>query len=151
MEEEDTMNYFSGEFQHSIDSKGRVIVPAKLRESLGESFTVTVGYDGCLSMYPDEEWNQFVEKLKGLPQLKKDVRKFTRPLLAAATVCEIDKQGRVLIPAKLREYAGFEKDIVFVGQLNKVEIWSKEKWDSNNDYDDMDSIAESMQDMGITF
>lgn len=140
------MSSFSGEFQHSIDSKGRVIVPAKLRESLGETFTITVGYDGCLSMYPNNEWNEFIEKLRELPQVKKDVRKFTRLFLAAATVCEIDKQGRVLIPVKLREYAGFVKDIVFVGQLNKVEIWSKEKWDDVNNFD-MEEVLDSLAEM----
>ncbi len=139
---------FTGEYQHSIDAKGRVIVPAKFRESLGETFMITMGYDGCLSMYSNDEWIEFVEKLNKLPEGRKEARIVRRHFLAKAVLCEMDKQGRVLIPAKLREYAEFVKDIVFVGMLSKVEIWSKEKWD-DIDLDNMDDAAEKLAEFGI--
>lgn len=139
-----------GEFNHSIDAKGRIIVPAKFREDLGEEFVVTLGLDGCLFLYPDSEWREFVEQLKCLPG-NRQARQLQRYFLAGATTCEIDKQGRVLIPAKLREHAKLEKDVVFVGVLGKIEIWSKELWDANNDYGDMETIAENMSELGISF
>ncbi len=141
---------FTGEYSHSVDSKGRVIVPAKFRESLGDSFVITMGFDGCLSMYSNEEWNIFVDKLRSLPEARKETRQTLRYFLARATVCEVDKQGRVLIPIKLREHAALIKDVVFVGVLSKVEIWSRERWESN-DMDDMDEIAERLSEFGISF
>lgn len=141
---------FMGEFDHSIDAKGRIIIPAKFREDLGDSFVVTLGLDGCLFAYPNKEWEAFVAKLQTLPGTK-EARQMQRYFMAMASACETDKQGRILIPAKLRENAGLDKDIVFVGVLNKIEIWSKERWDSNNDYGDMDSIAEHMSQYGISF
>ena len=101
---------FISEYNHTLDSKGRLIVPSKFRESLGERFYLTKGLDGCLSVYPTEEWGFFMEKLKKLPMTNKDARKFSRFFLAGATECEIDKQGRILIPANLREFAKLEKD-----------------------------------------
>ena len=139
---------FTGEYLHSIDAKGRVIVPAKFRESLGETFMITMGLDGCLSMYSNDEWNGFVEKLRMLPETRKEARALRRHFLARAALCEVDKQGRVLIPVKLREHAGFTKDIVFVGMLSKVEIWSKERWDEV-DLNDMDDAAEKLAEFGI--
>lgn len=141
---------FMGEYNHTIDAKGRVIVPAKFREALGEEFVVTLGLDGCLFVYPDDEWQEFVAKLKDLPG-NKDARQLQRYFMAGAAACEVDKQGRILIPTKLRNHAQLEKEIVFVGVVGKIEIWSKEKWDSNNNYDDMDEIAEHMSDLGISF
>ena len=141
---------FMGEFNHSIDAKGRIIVPAKFREDLGEEFVVTLGLDGCLFLYPDSEWREFVEQLKHLPG-NRQARQLQRYFLAGATTCEIDKQGRILIPAKLREHAKLEKDVVFVGVLGKIEIWSKELWDANDDYGDMETIAENMSELGISF
>ncbi len=141
---------FTGEYSHSIDTKGRVIVPAKYRESLGETFVITMGFDGCLSMYSNEEWEVFVNKLASLPEIRREARQTIRHFLAKATVCELDKQGRVLIPAKLREHAALLKDVVFVGVLSKVEIWSKERWDEN-DISDMDEIAEKLSELGIDF
>jgi MraZ protein len=139
-----------GEFNHSIDAKGRIIIPSKFREDLGEEFVLTLGLDGCLFAYPNSEWEIFVEKLKTLPGTK-EARQLQRYFMAGAAACEVDKQGRILIPAKLRESAGLEKDIVFVGVLNKIEIWSKERWDKNNDFDDVDDIAERMSEYGISF
>jgi len=141
---------FMGEFNHSIDAKGRIIIPSKFREDLGEEFVLTLGLDGCLFAYPYSEWEIFVEKLKTLPGTK-EARQLQRYFMAGAAACEVDKQGRILIPAKLRESAGLEKDIVFVGVLNKIEIWSKERWDKNNDFDDVDDIAERMSEYGISF
>ena len=118
---------FMGTYDHSIDAKGRVIVPAKFREELGDSFVVTLGLDGCLFVYPQEDWEDFVKQLRELPG-SKEARKLQRYFMAGAASCELDKQGRTLIPANLREKAGLEKDIVFVGVMGKVEIWSKERW-----------------------
>ena len=134
---------FIGEYQHSLDSKNRIIVPSKLRDSLGDRFI-------CLYAYPIDEWQKFEEKLNNLPLTNKDARAFVRFFVAGATEVETDKQGRGLIPANLREYAGIEKEIVTIGALNKVEIWSKEKWESYNESDiDFDSIADKMGDLGI--
>lgn len=144
------MSMFMGEYNHTIDSKGRIIVPAKFRETLGEDFIVTLGLDGCLFVYPNEEWQAFVQQLKNLPG-SKNARQLQRYFMAGAANCEVDKQGRILIPVKLREQAGLEKEIVFVGVLSKIEIWSKERWDSNNNYDDMDEVAEHMSELGLSF
>lgn len=139
---------FTGEYSHSIDAKGRVIVPAKFREILGDSFVITMGFDGCLSMYSNQEWDRFVNKLSNLPEGRKETRQILRFFLAKATTCEVDKQGRVLIPARLREHAALEKEIVFVGVLSKVEIWNKQRWDEN-DISDMDDMAERLSELGI--
>lgn len=141
---------FMGEYNHTIDAKGRIIVPAKLREELGDEFVVTLGLDGCLFVYPNTEWLNFVEKLKNLPG-NREARQLQRYFLAGAVSCELDKQGRILIPGKLREHAQLEKDVVFVGVLGKIEIWSKERWNANNDFGDVDAIAEDMSDLGISF
>lgn len=141
---------FMGEHNHTIDAKGRIIVPAKFREALGEEFVVTLGLDGCLFVYPNDEWQSFISQLKTLPG-SKDARQMQRYFLAGATTCEVDKQGRILIPSKLREQAGLNKDVVFVGVLSKIEIWSKERWESNNNYDNMDEIAEHMSEFGLSF
>lgn len=144
---------FIGEYNHTIDAKGRLIVPSKFRESLGEEFVVTKGLDGCLFVYPMEEWNEFTEKLRELPLTKKDARQFSRFFLAGAASCEVDKQGRILIPAVLREFAELEKDAVLVGVSSRIEIWSKANWEAVNDTsdEDMEDIAEHMADLGITF
>lgn len=141
---------FMGTYEHGLDAKGRVIIPAKLRDNLGESFVVTLGLDGCLFAYPMDEWESFVNKLKELPGTK-EARKLQRYFLAGAAPCEVDKQGRVLIPANLREQAGLSKDVVFVGVLQKIEIWSKEHWQENDDYENVDDIAEHMSEFGLSF
>ena len=140
---------FMGEYNHTIDAKGRLIIPARFRELLGEEFILTKGLDGCLSIYPLDEWNAFETKLRALPLTNKNARTFTRFFVAGATNCELDRQGRVLVPQPLREFAGLEKEVVLTGNLNRIEIWSKEKWSENCNYDDMDSIAESIRDMDI--
>lgn len=140
---------FMGEYNHTIDAKGRLIIPSRFRELLGEEFVLTKGLDGCLFIYPMNEWEAFEMKLKTLPLTDKNARAFSRFFVAGATMCELDKQGRILVPSTLREFAGLDKDVVLAGNLSRIEIWSKEKWSENCDYDDMDSIAESMQNMGI--
>ena len=125
-----------GEYSHTIDTKGRLIVPSKFRESLGDSFVVTKGLDGCLFVYDMTEWKSFEEKLK--------------ELLAGASQVEVDKQGRILIPNVLREFAGLEKDVVFLGVGSRIEIWSRQAWDGEGNFDDMDDIAERMADLGLS-
>ena len=140
---------FMGEYNHNIDTKGRLIIPAKFRELLGEEFIVTKGLDGCLFVFPKNEWEIIEKKLSALPLNNKSARKFTRFLVAGATLCEVDKQGRILIPGVLREFAELEKDVVLTGNLNRVEIWSKLRWTEANSYDDMDDVAEQMAEFGL--
>lgn len=141
---------FIGEYQHALDNKNRMIVPSKLREELGNKFVITKGLDGCLYSYPLSEWKILEDKLKTLPLTNKDARAFVRFFFAGACEIDMDKQGRGLIPQNLKEYAGIEKDIVSIGVLARVEIWSKEKWDEYNDSNlDFDSIAEKMSELGI--
>ena len=141
---------FIGEYQHALDAKNRIIVPSKLREELGGKFVITKGLDGCLYAYPLTEWRILEEKLKKLPLTNKDARAFVRFFFAGACEIEVDKQGRGLIPQNLKEYAGIEKEIVSIGVLTRVEIWSKEKWNEYNDSSvDFESIAEKMNDLGI--
>lgn len=120
---------FMGEYQHSIDDKGRMIIPAKFRDSLGEKFVITRGLDQCLFAYPQDEWSVIEQKLKSLPFTKKDARAFTRFFFSGATECELDKQGRVNIAPNLRQYAELTKDCVVIGVSNRVEIWSKDIWE----------------------
>ncbi len=121
-------NGFMGEFQHSIDGKGRLIVPAKFRDGLGNCFVVTKGLDKCLSVYPMDQWKKLEEKLAALPTTDPNARGIVRFIFSGATECEIDKQGRILLPSNLREYAKLDKDAVLVGISNRVEIWSKDIW-----------------------
>ena len=142
---------FMGEYQHTIDAKGRLIVPAKFREELGDVFVITKGLDNCLFVYPYFEWKIFEEKLKKLPLTSGNARKFGRFFLAGAVECSVDKQGRILIPNNLRTYSGLEKDVILIGVSNRVEIWSKENWEAYNNDEDFDAnvLAENMQDLGI--
>ena len=121
-------------------------------EILGDNFIVTKGLDGCLFVYPNDEWTRFEEKLKSLPLTNKNARQFTRFFLAGAAACEVDKQGRILLPQVLREFASLEKDVVLVGVASRIEIWSRERWDeSMNTYDgDMDEVAENMESLGFS-
>ncbi|MCI8326898.1 MAG: division/cell wall cluster transcriptional repressor MraZ [Lachnospiraceae bacterium] len=141
---------FMGEYNHTIDAKGRMIVPSKFREQLGNEFVVTKGLDGCLFVYPTEEWHNIEEKFRNVPLTTKDARKFSRFFFAGAATCEVDKQGRILLPPILREFADIQKDVVSVGVLNRIEIWSKDRWIDSNTYDDMEEIAEHMADLGLS-
>ena len=140
---------FMGEYNHTVDAKGRLIVPAKFREALGEEFVVTKGLDGCLFVYPMEEWKNIEEKFRNIPLTTKDARKFSRFFFSGAATCEVDKQGRILIPTVLREFAGLQKDAVLAGVVNRIEIWSKERWMEESEYDDMDEVAEHMAELGL--
>ena len=140
---------FMGEYNHSIDNKGRLIIPAKFREQLGDTFVVTQGLDGCLFIYANEEWEAFTEKLKQLPLTNLKARKFTRYFLAGATSCEVDKQGRILLPQKLRQSADLTKDVVLAGVGSRIEIWDSARWEENSTYEDMEEIAENMEGLGI--
>ena len=143
---------FIGEYEHSVDAKGRVIMPAKLREEgIGEKFIVTKGLDGCLFAYSKTEWTNFEEKLKTLPLTNKNARDFVRFFLSGAVECEIDKQGRFLIPNNLRTYATLEKEIIIIGVGTRIEIWNKQKWEtySSDENISADQIAENMTMLGI--
>ena len=142
---------FIGEYEHSIDAKGRVIMPVKLRDDIGERFIITKGLDGCLFAYSQNEWTNFEEKLKSLPLTNKNARDFVRFFLSGAVECEIDKQGRFLIPANLREYATLEKDAVIIGVGTRIEIWNKANWKqySSDENISADEIAENMTMLGI--
>jgi len=140
-----------GEYEHSLDVKGRLIMPAKLRESIGEKFIITKGLDGCLFGFSQNEWTNFEEKLKSLPLTNKNARDFVRFFLSGAVECEIDKQGRFLVASNLREYASMEKEVVIIGVGTRIEFWSKDKWNKYNSSDNIsaDNLAENMTMLGI--
>ncbi len=143
------MRMFMGEYNHTIDAKGRLIIPSKFREILGDAFVVTKGLDGCLFVYDNEEWKRFEEKLRSLPITNKEARQFVRFFLAGATEAEVDKQGRILIPNVLREFAEITKDVVLVGVGSRIEIWSRERFEETASFEDMDEIAEHMAELGL--
>lgn len=142
---------FIGEYQNSIDTKGRVIIPSKFREEIGNKFILTKGLDHCLYIYPMEEWTKFQEKLVSLPVTNKDARAFVRYFFSSAVECEVDKQGRLTIPQNLREHAKIDKELVTIGVLSKIEIWSKQEWDDYNEQTNLgpEEIAEKMAEFGI--
>ena len=135
---------FMGEYNHTIDAKGRLIVPSKFREALGDTFVVTKGLDGCLFVYDNEEWQAFEEKLRSLPITNKEARQFARFFLAGAAEVEVDKQGRILVPNILREFAQISKDVVLIGVASRIEIWSKERFEGMASFEYSDDIAEHM-------
>ena len=138
-----------GEYEHTIDAKGRISMPAKLRKDMGETFVLTKGLDGCLFAFSQNEWMNFETKLKALPLSDKNARNFVRFFVAGATECEIDKQGRFLIPANLRDSATLEKDAVIIGVGTRLEIWNKEIWGQKDEEISADEIAENMTMLGI--
>ena len=133
----------TGQFSHNIDAKGRLFIPASLRKELGQTFHVTVGQDHCLSVYSDESWAAFMARLKELSY--NEVKKL-RALFAYAADCEPDSQGRILIPAKLREYAGLDHDVTIIGSRSFAEIWNTEAWNANQETSDEDFTA-AMEDL----
>ena len=141
---------FMSEYNHTVDAKGRLIIPSKFREVLGDEFVVSKGMDGCLFVYANDDWNAFEQKLTSLPLINKQARQFARFFLAGAASVELDKQGRILLPAHLREFAGLDKDVVLVGVGSRIEIWSKEKYEEVGEEVDMDDITESMEELGLT-
>ncbi len=142
---------FIGEYQHSIDAKGRIIVPSKFREELGYKFILTKGLDNCLFIYSMEEWTKFQERLSTLPMASKEARTFVRYFFSGAVECEIDKQGRLTIPQNLREHAKIDKEVVTIGVMSRVEVWSKQQWEEYNGDANLgyDEIAEKMAELGI--
>lgn len=120
----------TGTYEHNIDAKGRLFIPAKLREELGVTFYLAMGVDECLAIYPQETWNRFTEKFASLPMSQSAAM---RPLFANASKCELDSQGRIVIPQKLRKYAGLEKDAVIIGVNDRAEIWSAETWNAREE------------------
>ncbi len=140
-----------GEYRHTLDPKGRVIIPAKFRQELGERFVMTKGLDGCLFVYPLDEWEAVEGKLRKLPINKKDSRTFERFFFSGAVECEIDSQGRVLVPQNLREYAKINENVMILGVSARLEIWSQESWeDYNNDSEyTYEDIAEKLEDLDL--
>lgn len=138
----------SGEYRHTIDEKGRVIIPSKIRGEMGNTIVITRGLDGCLFGYNEKNWNNIMEKLNTLPFTKKDARNFTRFFTSGAITLEFDKQGRINIPNYLGDYANFLKEIVIVGVINRIEIWSKERWEEfmNNNVESLSDISENLFD-----
>ncbi len=137
----------TGQYAHNIDAKGRLFIPARLREELGQSFHVTIGMDHCLSIYSNESWDAFMEKLRDLPYSK---AKALRVLSANAVDCEPDAQGRILIPAKLREYAGLQKEVVVIGSFDRAEIWNAERWAREEAMAlESGSLEQAMEEMGL--
>jgi len=142
---------FMGEFQHSLDEKGRLIIPAKFREELGEKFVLTRGLDNSLFVYPIDQWRLLEEKIKELPTSRADTRAFVRLFFSGAVETEQDKQGRMTIPQHLREHAKIERDVYIIGVSTKIEIWAKETWEeytaqARQSYEE---IAENIIDIGI--
>ena len=137
---------FMGEYHHSIDEKGRIIIPSKFRDNLGEKIIVTRGLENCLFLYPEHSWNKIVDKLSTLPFTKKDARNFSRFFLSGATVVEFDKQGRINIATPLISYANLKKECVVVGVGDRLEIWSENDWNSffDSNKDSMSEIAENL-------
>lgn len=142
---------FLGEISHSLDSKGRIVIPSKFREELGSNFVITKGIDKCLCAYPLSEWKVLQEKSKNLPVTLRGGRKFTRFLFSGATECEPDKQGRILLPQNLRDYAGITDEIVSIGLNNRIEIWNKQSWTEYNDEENYidEELAEKLFEFGI--
>ncbi len=144
---------FTGEYQHTVDEKGRFIMPAKYRETLGEQFMITKGLDNCLFVYSQSEWKTLEEKLKNLPFTNRDARAFARFFFSGAMECETDKQGRILISGNLREYAKITKDVNIIGVGTRIEIWSKEIWAGYSQETEVkyEELAEKMVDLNLGF
>lgn len=139
---------FMGEYNHTIDTKGRLIVPAKFREQLGEAFVITNGNEGCLAIYTNEAWETFLDKITNMPG-NKNKRAVIRFFVSSAETVEVDKQGRILVPASLREKAGLDKDVVLAGAIDKIEVWDKSRWDEQTQIDNIDDITEELAELGL--
>ena len=130
-----------GEYNHSIDTKGRVTVPARFREVLGDSFVITRGFEGCLSAYPMERWDRIEKNLMALSLTNAAGRKLTRLFLGNAIECEVDKKGRILIPQPLRNAAGITRDVVLTGLGDHIEVWDSEAWNKVNGADALENLS----------
>ena len=140
---------FIGQYEHTIDVKGRITIPNKFRNLLGDSFLLTRSLDGCLSIYDKNSWEQLEKKLNELPYTDEKARLLKRFTLGSSDMCEPDKQGRVLIPQALRKNANLLQDVVFVGVGDHIEIWDKKMWDTNNDFNDYEKLSKDMEGLGI--
>lgn len=140
---------FMGQYEHTIDTKGRIIIPAKYRSELGDTFVITKGLDGCLYIYPSQEWQDFVDKLKTLSS-SQNTRRIQRQFLSKAMEVTIDKQGRILIPGILRECAALEKDVVFLGMMNRIEVWDKARLKEEEELEETVGLEETMDELGIS-
>ena len=145
---------FRGRFEHIVDSKGRVSIPAKFRELLAEKYddrVILTNFDRCLVAYPYEEWRVLEERVSSLSMVKKEVKAFQRFFISGATECPIDKLGRILVPPTLRDYAQLGRNVVFAGMLRKFEIWSKERWleEIKRSEVDFEGMGEALADLGI--
>lgn len=141
---------FMGRYNHTVDPKGRLSIPAKYREVLGEEFVVSKGMDGCLFVYAEDDWKVFEGKLASLPLINQEARQFARFFLSGAQYVTVDKQGRILVPQDLRDFAGLEKDVVLAGMGSRIEIWSLEKWEENSSQVDISQMSQSMIALGLT-
>ena len=145
---------FRGRFEHIVDSKGRVSIPAKFRELLAEKYDdrlILTNFDRCLVAYPYEEWRVLEERVSSLSMVKKEVKAFQRFFISGATECPIDKLGRILVPPTLRDYAQLGRNVIFAGMLRKFEIWSKERWleEIKRSEVDFEGMGEALADLGI--
>ena len=142
---------FTGEYRHSLDVKNRLIIPSKVREQRGENIVITRGLDGCLFGYQLNVWQKMLEKLNSLPFTKKDARNFTRFMTSGAITLEFDKQGRIIIPSYLLDYANIRKNVIIVGVLNRIEIWDVSKWESfmQENVDCLSDISENLFDSSM--
>ncbi|WP_036608955.1 division/cell wall cluster transcriptional repressor MraZ [Oribacterium sp. P6A1] len=140
---------FTGEYHHNLDAKGRLIIPAKFRDQLGMEFTVTRSLDGCLAMYASKEWEALEDKLNALPMTNEKARSLKRFLLGSANTCELDKQGRILIPQVLREKAGLDRDITLLGVGDHIEIWNADLYNEKYNFDDEEALEADWEGLGI--
>ncbi len=140
---------FTGEYRHNLDAKGRLIIPAKFRDQLGEEFTVTRSLDGCLAMYASTEWQALEDKLNELPMTNEKARSLKRFLLGSAAACELDKQGRILLPQVLRDRAGLDKDITLLGVGDHIEIWNTSTYEEKYSFDDEAALEADWEGLGV--
>lgn len=141
---------FSGQYSHTLDTKGRLNIPSKFREQLGNEFVVTKGMDGCLFVFDNENWDEFEKKLQNLPTIGTlEIRQYTRFFLAGVMRVEVDKQGRILIPANLRTYANLEKDAILVGVGKRIEIWNADTWLRMEEEVDINEVTKAMAEKGL--
>ncbi len=147
VQENCNVEFLMGEYNHTIDAKGRMNFPTKLKAIFGSSFVVTRGFDGCLAVYTNKDWIELVEKVKALPATES--RNMQRFVFSNATTVEPDKQGRILISPKLRDYAGLEHDVVVIGRATQAEIWDKQRWEDMNAAMSEEDIIETMTKLGF--
>ena len=138
-----------GQYDHTIDAKGRIIIPAKFREQMGDEFVITKGLDHQLFVYAPDEWNLFEAKLRALPISNPQARKLSRFFLVGASDVTVDKQGRITLPMQLREFAGITRDVLLAGVGNHLEIWNPDRYNELNTYEDMDEVAMSLEGFNI--